>query len=111
MHGISVFANGRPRLCREDLSKLNSIDAATVMGALKERYNENLVYTRNGAVLIAVNPYQELQIYNEVTRCVAHAHIIKFAEDLVEHSAPLFFSMIIITYHHQSLLGRAHHRY
>ena len=47
----------------EDLAKLDSIDPEVVLSAIEQRHAEDNIYTRNGAVLIAVNPYKQLGIY------------------------------------------------
>ena len=49
----------------EDLAKLPSIDASVVLGTLKERHQSDLIYTKNGAVLIAINPYKDVGVSQE----------------------------------------------
>ena len=34
-----------------------------MLGTLKDRYGKDEIYTRNGAVLIAINPYKKLSLY------------------------------------------------
>eukprot|EP00965_Chrysotila_dentata_P167669 5537414-Pleurochrysis_carterae.AAC.1 len=49
----------------EDLSQLDSIEADIVLETLKNRHQSDLIYTRNGSVLIAINPYKRLPIYRD----------------------------------------------
>ena len=49
----------------EDLASLDSIDSSNVLKTLETRFNEKNIYTKNGSVLIAINPYQEVKLYDQ----------------------------------------------
>ena len=49
----------------EDLASLDSIDSSNVLKTLEARFNEKNIYTKNGSVLIAINPYQEVKLYDQ----------------------------------------------
>mmetsp|Transcript_72234 Transcript_72234/g.192051 ORF Transcript_72234/g.192051 Transcript_72234/m.192051 type:complete len:1322 (+) Transcript_72234:80-4045(+) len=49
----------------EDLAKLDSIDDAAVMQTLQQRHEKDEIYTKNGAVLIAINPYKAITCYEQ----------------------------------------------
>jgi myosin heavy subunit len=49
----------------DDLASLDSIDADAVMATLQQRYDANKIYTRNGSVLVAINPYKDVQLYTD----------------------------------------------
>ena len=51
----------------DDLAKLPSIDDSVVMQTLHKRHEQDLVYTKNGAVLVAINPYKTLGLYDDST--------------------------------------------
>ncbi|XP_038654074.1 myosin-IIIa isoform X4 [Scyliorhinus canicula] len=49
---------------RDDLATLEVLDENTVNEQLQKRYNEDQIYTYVGDILIAVNPFQKLDIYS-----------------------------------------------
>ncbi|XP_041373643.1 myosin-IIIb-like [Gigantopelta aegis] len=49
----------------EDLATLAKLDEQILLKELKERYKQNKIYTYVGDILIAVNPFQDLQIYGK----------------------------------------------
>jgi len=49
----------------DDLAKLPSIDPSVVMDTLKARHAKDGIYTKNGAVLVAINPYKPISLYSD----------------------------------------------
>jgi myosin heavy subunit len=48
----------------EDLIKLSHLHEPSVLHVLEERYKSSKIYTDTGPVLIAINPFKNLDIYN-----------------------------------------------
>ena len=46
-----------------DLSQLDNLDQAAILEALRSRYARDEIYTKCGEILIAVNPYKKLKIF------------------------------------------------
>ena len=49
----------------DDLISLPVLHEPAILEALMRRYEAGSIYTFNGAILIAVNPFQRLQLYTE----------------------------------------------
>ncbi|VEU19599.1 DEKNAAC100837 [Brettanomyces naardenensis] len=49
----------------DDMASLTFLNEPSVVSNLKLRYEENNIYTYSGLFLVAVNPYKELNIYNQ----------------------------------------------
>ena len=49
----------------DDLAKLSTIDDAIVMETLHARHQQDEIYTKNGAVLVAINPYKPIHLYDD----------------------------------------------
>ena len=49
----------------EDLIKLSHLHEPSILDTLVKRYTVNKIYTNTGPVLIAINPYHTLDIYND----------------------------------------------
>ena len=54
------------RLDSDNLTGLEELTEKTLLAATKHRYSANLIYTDVGDILVAVNPFRELSIYDEV---------------------------------------------
>ncbi|XP_077381905.1 unconventional myosin-XV [Festucalex cinctus] len=57
-HRVKRWAEGM-----EDLTQLPELNETTVLMNLKKRYDQDLIYTYIGSILISVNPYKLLNIY------------------------------------------------
>ncbi|CAI5680955.1 unnamed protein product [Oreochromis niloticus] len=57
-HRVKRWAEGM-----EDLTQLPELNETTVLMNLKKRYDQDLVYTYIGSILVSVNPYKLLNIY------------------------------------------------
>ena len=49
----------------DDLIKLSHLHEPSILDTLVKKYNIDLIYTNTGPVLIAMNPYHNLDIYTE----------------------------------------------
>lgn len=49
----------------QDMTSLTHLNEPEMIRCLEERYFSHRVYTSTGPILIAINPYQALDIYNE----------------------------------------------
>ncbi|XP_065189754.1 unconventional myosin-Ia-like [Sycon ciliatum] len=59
---------GKPAAIKiRDLVLLDEISQEEVMEVLKDRYMEDAIYTYIGSVVISVNPYKQLRIYDSAT--------------------------------------------
>ena len=47
-----------------DLTQLMEIDEDNIIDILKTRYNNDVIYTNIDDILIAINPYKKLSIYD-----------------------------------------------
>ncbi|XP_065578668.1 unconventional myosin-Vb-like isoform X2 [Artemia franciscana] len=51
-----------------DLTGLSYLHEPAILNSLKQRFiNDNIIYTRCGIILVAVNPYRDLGIYDDYT--------------------------------------------
>ena len=48
-----------------DLINLNHLNEPSMLNALKIRYNSDVIYTMTGPILIAINPFKNINIYDE----------------------------------------------
>ena len=53
------------RLDSDNLTSLEELTEKALLAATKKRYSANLIYTDVGDILVAVNPFQELPIYDD----------------------------------------------
>uniref|UniRef100_T1JND5 Myosin motor domain-containing protein n=1 Tax=Strigamia maritima TaxID=126957 RepID=T1JND5_STRMM len=51
-----------------DMTVISDIDENGINTNLRIRYNNNKIYTYTGTILIAVNPYKELDIYEPIVK-------------------------------------------
>ncbi|XP_045840099.1 unconventional myosin-XV [Meles meles] len=68
MHSIrSLPPTGFREQCRddgvEDMTQLEDLQETTVLSNLKTRFEQNLIYTYIGSILVSVNPYRMFGIY------------------------------------------------
>ena len=50
-----------------DLILLDRIEEPAILGNLQKRFESHSIYTSIGSVIISVNPYKNLDIYNKKT--------------------------------------------
>ena len=86
----------------EDLAKLPSIDATVVSQTLEQRHAKDLIYTKNGAVLIAINPYKDVGVS-------AEHHLERYKSSMaLENEPPHIFCVAAIT--HRALISEGSHQ-
>jgi len=75
--------------CSADLSKLPMLHEPGVLHALQKRFEQGLVYTLSGPVLLAVNPFRH------VPDLYSHTQLVAFADRLAEQlpSVPHVFAV------------------
>ncbi|XP_054634967.1 unconventional myosin-XV [Dunckerocampus dactyliophorus] len=61
-HRVKRWAEGM-----EDLTQLPELNETTVLMNLKKRYDQELIYTYIGSILMSINPYKLLHIYGTDT--------------------------------------------
>lgn len=66
-----------------DLTKLMKIDQNHIINILKERYNNNVIYTNIDDILIAINPYKKLPIYGYTD--FKSPHVYNIAKKAIEN--------------------------
>ena len=72
----------------EDLASLDSIDTSNVMKTLETRFHDKQIYTKNGSVLIAINPYQDVGALYDQTRLQRYK-----ASMAIDKEAPHIFAV------------------
>lgn len=82
----------------EDLTSLSKLDEQALLEELQARYQKNLIYTYIGDILIAVNPFRDLGIYDKETS-------EKYGYARKSSNPPHIFAMADIAY--QNMLGIA----
>jgi myosin-15 len=48
----------------DDMNRLTDLTESSLLWNLKVRYENHQIYTYTGSILVAVNPYKMLDIYN-----------------------------------------------
>ncbi|RHY02230.1 hypothetical protein DYB36_001122 [Aphanomyces astaci] len=94
----------------DDLTTLVHLHEPAILNTLRVRYRNDQIYTRAGAILVAVNPFQSLDLYDDATqRRYIHAGRTRRDGDSV--LAPHVFQVadrayheMLSTRHNQSIL-------
>ena len=56
---------GKPLVRVNDLINLQHLHEASILHVLNERYNEGLIYTATGPIIIALNPFKRMSLYTK----------------------------------------------
>ena len=81
----------------DDLAKLPSIDDTIVLETLRARHEHDLIYTKNGAVLVAINPYKDVGVS-------AQEHLGRYKSSMaLEREPPHIFAVAATT--HRALIS------
>lgn len=79
-----------------DLINLIHLHEPAVLRAVKERYDQNLIYTQTGPILLSINPFKDTDLYTEEIReqyhkgsanadhVVKDPHLYRVAEDALK---------------------------
>ena len=79
-------ANDDPKETKHlnDLTVLVFLDEANLLAALSRRYTDNAIYTYMANILIAINPYKDLPLYDiqswKATKRVKEPHVFDIAQ-------------------------------
>ena len=65
----------------DNLTSLADLNECRLLECIQERYKRGIIYTDVGDILVAVNPFQQLPIYNESWSKV-------YAESELSHLSP-----------------------
>ncbi|XP_044779784.1 unconventional myosin-VIIa isoform X5 [Drosophila simulans] len=65
-----------------DMTAMSEIDEIGINQNLNVRYNSDIIYTYTGSILLAVNPYKTINIFNKQT--ISEYHMCKLG-DLSPH--------------------------
>ncbi|KAM8771614.1 unconventional myosin-XV [Acanthopagrus schlegelii] len=85
-HRVKRWAEGM-----EDMTQLPELNETTVLMNLKKRYDQELVYTYIGSILVSVNPYKLLNIYGTDM-------VLQYAGRGLSDNPPHLFAIANISY-------------
>ena len=69
----------------KDLIQLPVLHEPAILQALELRYDDGFIYTFNGAILIAVNPFQRLPLYTETILETYYNHGLLKSQGIEQH--------------------------
>ncbi|XP_056890902.1 unconventional myosin-XV [Takifugu flavidus] len=75
----------------EDMTQLPELNETTVVMNLKKRYDQELIYTYIGSILVSVNPYKLLNIYGTDM-------VLQYASSSLSDNPPHLFAIANISY-------------
>lgn len=79
----------------DNLTGLQELSEQNLLDAVQERYHQNLIYTDVGDILVAVNPFQPLPIYdNAWTQAYSRPDLSALAPHIYRVAARAFNSMV-----------------
>jgi len=68
----------------DNLTTLPDLDEPNMLQSLNVRYVENRIYTRTGPILVALNPWQDLNLYgNDVLHAYRRKNVDQVCIDLL----------------------------
>uniref|UniRef100_H3C0T6 Myosin XVA n=1 Tax=Tetraodon nigroviridis TaxID=99883 RepID=H3C0T6_TETNG len=75
----------------EDMTQLPELNETTVVMNLKKRYDQELIYTYIGSILVSVNPYKLLNIYGTDM-------VLQYASSSLSDNPPHLFAIANVSY-------------
>ena len=83
------------RLDCDNLTGLEELTDIALLNATKQRYANNLIYTDVGDILVAVNPFQELPIYDKTwSKAYSCPDVSNLAPHIFRVAARAFNAMV-----------------
>jgi myosin-5 len=69
----------------DDLINLSHLHEASILHSLKFRYSNDIIYTNNGPILIAINPFKKLNCYDDLNSTQTSPHVYAVAQKALDN--------------------------
>ncbi len=79
----------------DNLTGLTELNEETLLQSVRKRYLDNLIYTNVGDILVAVNPFRQLPIYDqEWSQAFVHPDVSGLSPHVFHVAARAFNAMV-----------------